>query len=69
VVQELVLRVIYLSHVCGGFVKASADADEDKGKAKQGSDEACDAMLIWQWISLQFRIASKYQISQKDQNH
>ena len=56
-VQELVLRVIYLSHVCGGFVKASADADKDQGKAKQGNDETCDAMLVWQWISLQSRIA------------
>jgi hypothetical protein len=56
-VQELVLRVIYLSYVCGGFMKASADADEDKGKAKQGNDEACYAMFVWQWISLQFRIA------------
>jgi hypothetical protein len=57
VIQELVLRVIHLSYVCGGFVKASADADEDKGKAKQGNNEACYAMLVWQWICLKYRIA------------
>ena len=56
-VQELVLRVVNLPYVCGGFVKASADADKDKGKAKQGNNEACYAVFVWQWISLQFRIA------------
>jgi hypothetical protein len=55
VIQELVLRVIYLSYVCGGFVKASADADKDNGKTEQGNNEACYAMLVWQGGGLKSR--------------